>query len=100
LQNLFDFNAGVSGESASGIEGEIVKRFPKLDSAAGGGSAKFHVTANVRLDGQATWGVREHVAGSRPEGVTGSFADDSSELQVLVQNLVRADIYRKLEALG
>lgn len=92
MRHLLDAGAGVASETATGIETELDGLFP----ATASGSARYEVTVVVQIDGQASWGVREISSGPNPRGAEGDFSQPRSNLQVLVQNLVRADLLKQL----
>jgi hypothetical protein len=96
IKALLDFGARLDGQSADEIQAAVSQAFPhSLQRKAG--VARYEVRAIVDLEGLASWGVRELSSGDAPAGASGSFADDRSDLQVLVQNLARADVQRQIE---
>lgn len=114
LQALFDFGASIPGSTALEIRDGIYQKFPDAKDLMSSASARMpgqrplriEVEACVRADGQADWGfvTPPFSMAALPNGAKAHFVKRSdlggrTDLQVFVQNLVRADIYRRLEEL-
>jgi hypothetical protein len=96
IKAVLDCGARLGGRSADEIDAAVVQAFPAI-SRRNAGLARYEVRALIDLEGRASWGVRELSSGEPPAGAGGSFSDDRSELQVLVQNLARADVQRRID---
>ncbi len=94
LKALFDFAAQLPDGSADQIKGAVAGRWATAAQARAAGLnvqyARLEVDATVHADGTATWGYNMPAGGRLPE------VDD---LDLFVQNLVRADIQQRLENL-
>lgn len=96
---FFDHAALVSDphSTAQAIKESVSARFPWVQQALAGPKdsyRRFEVEASILDDGTVTWGFRTPAAGQNPPGL------DDAGLELFIQNLVRADLQQRLEALG
>lgn len=97
---ILDVGARLEARSAAELRGELIGRFPALAHMSPGTAARYELKVFVQRDGQASWGVRTLTEGRRIPGVGGTFSDEKSDIQMLVQNLCRADIIERIEELS
>lgn len=115
---LFDFAAVLPDGTAEEIERHLLERFPLVREARGGSATevsrykRIAVHSEILESGEAQWGFDLPEAGELPPGVPGvhvpepgsaldtSNSEDSQliGLDVFVQNTVRIDLQRRLEA--
>lgn len=109
------FGAGIDGGSGEEIRNALYRRFRRAKAlfteaeAKEGGMkyARFSVEAVIRGDGQAEWGYKIPPRGTglarQIPGVSDAIRDKASgrsDLSVFLQNLVRADLQDRIDALG
>jgi hypothetical protein len=109
------FGAGIERGSGEQIRGAVYRRFPRAKAlfaqaeAKEGGMkyARFPVEAVITGDGQAQWGFDNPPRGTglarQIPGVSVAIRDKASgrsDLSVFLQNLVRADLQDRIDALG
>lgn len=83
--------------TAEAIRESVYARFPRVQLALAGPKdsyKRFEVEASILDDGTVTWGFRTPASGQNPPGL------DEAGLGLFIQNLVRADLQQRLEALG
>lgn len=115
---LFDFAAVLPDGTAEEIERHLLERFPLVRKARGGSVTevsrykRIAVHSEILESGEAQWGFDVPEEGEFPPGVPGlhvpepgsvldtSSTEDSNviDLEVFVQNAVRIDLLRRLEA--
>jgi hypothetical protein len=103
LAALLDFNAELDAYAPDDIDEEITRRWPQVGQAVvdarGERFEQAVVEASVREDGTAVWGYTWAGAGGRP---LPQFAQPDAakrgEYEVFLQNVVRADLRRRLVA--
>lgn len=118
LKALFDFAAVVPDGTASEIEHRLFERFPLLRATRGEPATeasrykRIAVHSEILESGEAQWGFDVPEEGELPPGVPGlhvaepgslldtSHLEDNNliDLDVFVQNVVRTDLQRRLEA--
>jgi hypothetical protein len=98
LKALFDFMAMVPNGSAQEIRAALYALFPAVDpDVQVSGFKRFPVEASILDNGDATWGYDIPAGDDFPPGVTGGMKE--SDLDLFIQNLVRADLQEHLESL-
>ena len=101
LAALFDFNAELTAREPDEIDAQIAERWPQIAKAAVDSAGKRFeraiVDAAVREDGTATWGyVWEGDGGRTLPTLPQPAAAKRGEYEVFLQNLIRADLRRRL----
>jgi hypothetical protein len=115
MRYVVTFGAGIERGSGERIRAALYRRFPRARAlfdeaqAKEGGAqyARFSVEAVIRGDGQAEWGFQSPPRGTglarQIPGVSDAIRDKASgrsDLSVFLQNLVRADLQDRIDALG
>jgi hypothetical protein len=101
LAALFDFNAELTAREPDAIDAQIAERWPQIAKAAadtaGERFERAVVDAAVRADGTAIWGyVWEGSGGRALPTLPQPAAAKRGEYEVFLQNLIRADLRRRL----
>ena len=99
LKAIFDFAAQLPDGSTQEIKNAIDTRFPLVRSERAVPTAhykRFAVEASIMDDGKTQWGYDIPGGDDFPPGVVARMQE--SELDIFIQNLVRADLQQRLES--
>jgi len=101
LKTLFDFGASLPDDDIGVLRRSMAVRWPELlapatTMAVAGPYERIAVTAVVRADGSPEWGFERSPSSGRPLPLSTGETRGRPELDLFIQNLVRADIERLL----
>lgn len=101
LKALFDFAARLPNGTANEILRATYARFPLAEPTRAGSLLqykRFRVEARILLNGDPEWSYEIPSSGKFPPGVRAEMRE--SDLDVFIQNLVRADLQRRIASFG